>query len=120
MKRLDFNCIVNQLRMIPHIESRFFVPLCRLVVLLLVRPILEGDVQLLKNEFSSGYRECDRVLYVSIAKNNGFYLNVTDETINSWNQHSQRANHRFEKELDKDKDLLKFKGKMVYVWEDNH
>jgi len=105
--------------MTPHAKSRFFVPLCRLVVLPLVRPILEGDVQLLENEFSNGYREGDRVLYVSIAKNDGSCLDVTDETISSWNQHWQRANQRFEEELDKDKDLLKFKGKMFYVWEGN-
>ena len=55
--------------------------------LLLVRPILEGDVQLLENKFSNGYREGDRVLYVSIAKNDSSRLDVTDETISSWNQH---------------------------------
>ena len=120
LKRTDFNSIINQLRMTPHAKSRFFVPLCRLVVLPLVRPILEGDVQLLENEFSNGYREGDRVLYVSIAKNDGSCLDVTDETFSSWNQHWQRANQRFEEELDKDKDLLKFKGKMFYVWEGNH
>jgi hypothetical protein len=53
LKRTDFNSIINQLRMTPHAKSRFFVPLCRLVVLPLVRPILEGDVQLLENEFSN-------------------------------------------------------------------
>ena len=30
-----------------------------------MRPILEIDVQLLENEFVNGYREGDRVLYVS-------------------------------------------------------
>ncbi len=59
----------------------------------LVRPILEGDVQLFENEFSNGYREADRVFYVSIAKNDGSCLDVTNETISSWNQHWQRANH---------------------------
>ena len=120
LKRTDFNSIINQLRAIPYEKSRFCVPLCRLVVLPLVRPILEGDVQLLETEFSNGYREGDRVLYVSIAKNDGSSLDVTDETVSSWDQHWQRANHRFEKELDKDKDLHKFKGKMFYVWEGNH
>ena len=91
-----------------------------LVILPLVRPILEGDIQLLEIELSNGYREGDRVLYVSIAKNDDFSLVVTDETVSSWNQHWQRVNHRFEEELDKDKNLLKFKGKMFYVWEGDH
>ena len=43
------------------------------------------------------------MLYVSIAKNDYSSLEVTDETVGSGNQHRQRANHRFKKELDKDK-----------------
>ena len=48
-------------------------------------------------------------MYVSIAKNNDSSLGVTDETVSSWDQHWQRANHCYEKELDKNKDLHKFK-----------
>jgi hypothetical protein len=73
----------------------------------------------LENDFFNGYREGARVLYVLIAKNNGSCLDLTDETINFWNQHWQSTNHRFEELLDKNKDLLKFKGKMFYVWEGN-
>ena len=90
------------------------------MVLSLVRPIIKGDVQLLETEFSNGYREGDRVLYVLIAKNDGYSLDVTDKIVSSWDQHWQCANHRFEKELDEDKYLYKFKGKMFYVWEGNH
>ena len=36
-------------------KSQFFVSLRRFVVLLLVKPILEGDVQFLEIEFSNGY-----------------------------------------------------------------
>ena len=81
------NSIINQLRVIPHAKSRFCVPLCRLVVLPLVRPILEGDVQLLETEFSNGYREGDCVLYVSVTINDGYFLDITDETVSSWDQH---------------------------------
>ena len=62
------------------------------MVLLLVRPIFEGDVQLLEIEFSDGYRKGERVLYVSVTKNDGSSLYVTDETVSSWDQHWQRAN----------------------------
>ena len=66
------------------------------MILLLIRPIIEDDVQLLEIEFSNGYREGDHVLYVSVAKNDGSCLDVTDDTVSSWNQHWQRVNHRFE------------------------
>ena len=83
LKRTNFNSIINQLRVTSHAKSRLFVPLYRFVFLPLVRPILEGDVQLLEAEFSNTYREGHRVLYVSIAKNDGFCLDVTDETVSS-------------------------------------
>ena len=57
------------------------------MVLSLVRPILEGDVQLLETEFSNGYREGDCVLYVSVTINDGYFLDITDETVSSWDQH---------------------------------
>ena len=90
------------------------------MVLPLVRPILEGDVQVLQTKFSNRYMEGDRVLYVLIAIIDGSSLDGKDETVSSWDQHWQRANHCFQKELDKDKKLHKFKGKMFYVWEGNH
>ena len=55
------------------------------------------------------------MLYVSVTKNDGSSLDVIDETVSSWDQHWQRANQCLQKELDKDKDLHKFKGKMFYV-----
>ena len=70
--------------MIPYEKSRFCVPLCRHVVLPLVKPIIEDDVQLLETKFSNGYREGDHVLYMSIAKNDGSSLDVTDETVSYW------------------------------------
>ena len=57
LKRTNFNSIINQLRVTPHAKSRFCVLLCRLVVLPLVGPILENDIQLLETKFSNGYRE---------------------------------------------------------------
>ena len=78
LKKTDFNSIINQLRAIPYEKSQFCVPLCRLVVLPLVRPILEGVVQLLETGFSNGYREGERVLYMLITKTNGSSLDITD------------------------------------------
>lgn len=53
------------LRTKPYSKLRISIPLCHLFLLPLLRPILEVDVQLLENEFINGYREGDKVLYVS-------------------------------------------------------
>ena len=44
-------------------------------------------------------------MYVSISKNDDYYFDVTDETIHSQRQYWQRANHCFEEEMDKDKNV---------------
>ena len=49
--------IINKLQVIPREKSQFFVPLCHLMVILLVRSVLEGDVQLLESETSNGLQE---------------------------------------------------------------
>lgn len=48
-----------------------FISLRCLSHLLLVKPILEVDVELLDNEFVNGCREGDKVLYVSSFDKNG-------------------------------------------------
>jgi hypothetical protein len=53
--------------------------LCPLIPLPIVRPILEIDVQLLENEFVNGYKEGDRVLYVSPYDKDGNTMDIRDE-----------------------------------------
>ena len=116
----DSNTVINRLYIEPEAKSRFRIPLCRLRTLPLVRPINEVDVQRLKNEFVTGYRDGDRVLYVSIYNDKAETLDVTSDMFDSWSGLWQSANDRFEAELVADPDLAKFSGKMFYVWEGNH
>jgi hypothetical protein len=84
LEKTDFNSVINGLRIRPLSKSRLSIPICRLEPLPLVRPILEFDVQLLENEFLNGYREGDRVLYVSIVNDRGKNLCVTKDKMRSW------------------------------------
>jgi hypothetical protein len=57
--------VLQRLRIKPTCKSRLSNPLCRMRALPLVQPISEVEVQRLECEFVMGYREGDRVLYVS-------------------------------------------------------
>ena len=119
-QKRDSNFVINRLRIEPEAKSRFSIPLCRLRTLPLVRPINEVDVQRLENEFVTGYRDGNRVLYVAIYNDKAETLDVTSNLYDSWSGHWQSTNDRFEAELVADPDVARFSGKMFYVWEGNH
>jgi hypothetical protein len=83
-----------------------------------VRPILTIDVQLLENEFVNGYREGDRVLYVSSYDKDENTMDIRDE--DTWGEHWQFFNKSFAEILKNDKDYERFCDKMFFVWEGNH
>ena len=83
LEKIDFNFVINALQIRPLSKSRSSIPICCLEPLPLVRPIFEFDVQLFDNEFFNGYREGDRVLYVSIVNNRGKSLYVTEDKLSS-------------------------------------
>lgn len=118
LQNTNFNSLIGGLRMKPFSKSRFSIPLCRLIPLPVVRPILEIDVQLLENEFVNGYREGDRVLYVSPYDKDGNTMDIRDAE--TWGEHWQSSNTSFEEILKNDKDYERFCGKMFFVWEGNH
>ena len=119
-QKRDPNSVINRLRIKPEAKSRFSIPLCRLRTLPLMRPINKVDVQRLENEFVTGYRDGDRVLYVAMNNDKAETLDVTSDMYDSWSSLWQSANDRFEAELVANPDLAKFSGKMFYVWEGNH
>ena len=119
-QKRNSNSIINRLCIEPKAKSRLSIPLCWLRTLLLVRSINEVDVQRLENEFVSGYRDGDRVLYVAIYNDKAEILDVTSDLYDSWSGHWQSANDCFEAKLVADPDLARFSGKMFYVWEGNH
>ena len=114
-QKQDSNSVISHLRIEPEAKSGFKILLCRLRTLPLVRPINEVDVQRLENKFVTGYRDGDRVLYVSIYNNKAESLDVTSDIIDSWSSLWQSANDRFEAKLADDPNLAKFSGKMFYV-----
>lgn len=85
-----------------------------------VRPVGEMGVQHLEREFVNGYRDGDRVLYISMYNHEEQTADVTDAIIGEWSEYWQRANEAFELDLQSDPDLQQFSGKMFYVWEGNH
>lgn len=116
----DSVVVINSLRNKPVEKSRLRIPLCRLRRYHKVCPILEADVKKLENEFTRGYREGDRVLYVSLYDDGDKDLLVDDKIVTSWNSHWVDANDCFESDLAQDPQLHQFKGKMFYVYEGNH
>ena len=111
LKKIDFNFVINGLQILPLSKSRLSNPICRLEPLRLVRPILEFDVQSLENEFVNGYKEDDRVLYVSIINHCGKNLCVTDDKLSFWDPIWQQLNDVFEQSLFR---------KIFWIWEGNH
>ena len=83
-QKRDSNSVISRLRIEPEAKSCFRIPLCRLRILPLVRPINEVDVQRLENEFVPGYRDSDRVLYVSTYNDKAETLDVTSDMFDSW------------------------------------
>ena len=116
----DSNGVIQRLRIKPTSKSRFSIPLCRLRVLPLVRPISEVEVQRLECEFVMGYREGDRVMYVSIFNDIPVDLPVSSAIIASWSPLWQEASAEFDVKLKEDPDLAHLCGKMFFVWEGNH
>jgi hypothetical protein len=114
--------VISNLRIKPSGKSRISIPICRLVSLAVVRPVLEVDVQFLNNEFINGYREGDRVLYVSVYDQKGNQFELNAEIEENWNVHLRAANASFEEKLLADDDYVGpgLRNKMFFVWEGNH
>ena len=64
-----------------------------------VRPIGEMGVQHLEREFVKGYRDGDRVMYISAYNNEMMTSEVTDDVKAAWSPHWQKANEVFEEEI---------------------
>ena len=99
------NGVIQRLRIKPTSKSCFSIPLSRLRVLPLVRPINEVDVQRLECEFVMGYREGDRVMYVSVFNDILVDLPVSPAIMASWSPLWQEASAEFDVKLKKDPDL---------------
>jgi hypothetical protein len=91
-----------------------------MVALPLVRPILQPDIKRLEQDFWSGYRGGDRCFYVSITNDHGSSMDVSEDLMDTWNEHWIERNCEFEEFLKLDPDLSIFSNKMFFVWDGNH
>jgi len=91
-----------------------------MIPLPMVRPVLQTDVARLQSEFVHGYREGDRVMYVSITNDKGLIQRVIEEISSSWDVHWIAENELFEEILQSDAHLSCLSGFMFFVWDGNH
>jgi hypothetical protein len=70
--------------MLPKEASKFDIPLCRMVYMLLVRPTLTHDIKRLEAEFTNGYRPGAPVFYVSITNEHGEERFLKDVDTSKW------------------------------------
>jgi hypothetical protein len=120
LQKSDYNTVISNLRTKPIKKSRFLIPLCRLKTYPKVRPIVDSNVGMLANEFVKGYREEDRVLYVSPFDITDKDLPVRDDDAIWSNQLWKAANDEFKEYLSSGLDLHQFRNKYFYVYEGNH
>ena len=119
-EKLNSTKLIQSLFFKPTSSCRINIPLCRLVQMPKVRPVLISDVRRLETEFIHGYREGDRVFYVSMTDDTGRSQAVTEEIIDSWDLHWKEANDIFEKKLRSKVEWKSLEGSMFFIWDGNH
>ena len=112
--------VINNLKIQPISKFRLHVPLCRLISMPLVRPTMRSDVKRLEAEFVHGYRDGDRVFYISMTSDTGEEKLVTPGDEEHWGPHWQLENEEFESKVKADPDLASLSGHMFFVWDGNH
>lgn len=84
---------MNGLCIKPICKSRLSIPLFCLVLVPWVWPILEIDMQILKNKYVNRYHEGNRMLYVFVYNGKGNMDGVIDVFIDTWNDHQRSSMH---------------------------
>ena len=100
--------------------SRHNIPLCRLVVMPMVRPTLQSDLVKLEQEFVHGYREGACVFYVSLTNEQGEGEHVSSKDRSDWGPIWHSESEKFDRYLDSQDSLRFLKGKMFFICDGNH
>ena len=108
------------LRLQPVNISRHNIPLCRLVVMPMVRPTLHSDLVKLEQEFVHGYREGACVFYVSLTSKQGEEEHVSSKDRSDWGPIWHSESEKFDRYLDSQDSLRFLKGKMFFICDGNH
>lgn len=119
-QKLNSVATISSLRMKPTSSSRFFIPLCRMVAMPMVRPTLQSDLAKLEHEFVHGYREGAAVFYVSLTNEDGKTQEVTAADMESWGPLWNAQNEIFNAYLESVPELKCLTNLMFFVCDGNH
>ena len=91
---------LEKLKWQPKQKGRLFIPLCRMMPLLVVRPYLKNDVSQLATHFMiDGYMEGNGFFYVACKDNHGHTNEVTPTVMAKWSLEWKEVNDEFEKKI---------------------
>ena len=119
-QKLNSVATISSLRLKPSSSSRFFIPLCRMIAMPVVRPTLQSDLSKLEQEFVHGYREGAAVFYVSLTNEDGNTQEVTAADKAAWGPLWDAENESFNKYLASVPDLKSLQECMFFVCDGNH
>ena len=111
--------ILKRSKMIQR-KSMIDIPLCRMVSLQVVRPVLQINIDKMKVDFIHGYRPGAAVFNVSTTNFVGQERMVFEEDRSDWSPNWQWREREFERLISKDKDLKVLSNRMFFVWDRNH
>ena len=115
-----FSCL-EKLKWQPKQKGSIFIPLCRMMLLPVVRPFVKNNVSQLATHFMiDGYMEGNGFFYVALEDHHGHTNDVTPSVVAKWSTEWKEVNEEFKKKLLADDDLNIFSNKMFIVWNGNH
>jgi hypothetical protein len=117
-RKVNSTSTISSIRAGPN--ARLHVSLCRMVLMLIVRHALKGDITKLEVDFFNGYRDDDRVFYISATDSKGNFQFVDDEVRASWILNWTQVNAVFEFHLNTDLSLTSYNNKMFLICDGNH
>jgi hypothetical protein len=117
-RKINSSSTISSIRARPN--ARLRVPLCRMVSMPIVRYLLKDDITKLEADFFNGYRDGDRVIYLSANDYKRNFQYVDDEVRASWSPNWTQAYVVFESDLDTDPSFTSYKNKMFFIWDGNH
>jgi hypothetical protein len=111
---------IEGMQILPKEVSKFDIPLCRMVYMLLVRPTLAHDIKRLEAEFTQGYWPGAPVFYVSKSNEHGDERFVKDVDTSNWGPHWTLVNDEFEAKLASNRHLRFLCSRMFFICDGNH
>jgi hypothetical protein len=108
VQKVNSVATIFALRLKPHSISWLRIPLCRLVVMPMIRPSLQCDLTRLEQDFVHGYRDGSSVFYVSLTNEQGEIEEVSDAEKDTWGPHWNAENDVFDAILNATPGLQKY------------